>query len=72
MLHTCTLVGPYPVSLNKFTIGLHNTFNSTVEQSAGIGHNGLVQTDHDLSDLGLEGCFSVVRMFVYFPLTNAP
>ena len=42
-----------------------------MEPSAGIGHHGLVQTGHELSDLGLEGCFSVVRVFAYLPLTNA-
>ena len=50
---------------------LQNAFDSAVEQSAGIGDHGIVEMGHYLSDLSLEGCFSVVRAFVYLHHTNA-
>ena len=62
----------YPVSLNKSVPSLRNKFDSTVEPLAGIGHHGLVQNGHGLSDLGLEGCFGVVRVFVYLFLNTPP
>ena len=71
ILHMCSLVGPHLASLNKYVLSLRNTFNSPVEPSTGIGNNSLDQMGHGLGDLGLEVCFTVVRAFVYLPLTNA-
>lgn len=50
---------------------LHDTLNSAVEPPAGVGHHGLVQIGHHLSDVGLQRCLGVMRGRFGFPLTNA-
>ena len=60
-----------PDSLDKTAIGLQDLLDLAAEPSTGFGQNGLVQTGHYLSDLGIQECFGVVRVFVDIHVTNA-
>lgn len=50
----------------------HETLYSAMEQPVGVGHHGLVQTEHYPTDIVLQRYLGVLKAFDDLPLTNAP